>query len=196
MNQEKYMQHYVEILTATLNDCIIRNVSMQANAKLKEEIVEQLNEKVLEFKQANEELAKAYSELKEAKEKNESDSIKSLNTQLNSSNNELNDLKTQVALLTKYKVECETLKTQLSNSEIFRKELIKERENHENTKKYYDEKIKELNEKIELLETPQKKKKTIKVNKEFDVEGNIENIISLIKDDVRTNQTTKDGGIF
>jgi chromosome segregation ATPase len=196
MSQEKYTQHYVEILTATMTDCIVRNVSMQANGKIKDELIEQLNEKILEFKSANDELSKALNELREKNEKNESENIKSLSTQLNSSNSELNDLKSQVALLTKYKVESETLKSQLANSEIFRKELIKERENHESTKKYYEEKIKELNEKIETLETPQKKKKPIKVNKEFGVEESIENIVSLIKDDVRTNQITKDGGIF
>lgn len=186
MNQEKYMQHYVEILTATMTDCIVRNVSMQANAKIKDEVVEQLNEKILEFKQANEELAKAYNELKEQKEKGDSDNIKSLNTQLSNSNNELNDLKSQVALLTKYRVECENLKNQLVNLDTFRKELIKERENHEATKTYYENKIKELNEEIELLKTPVKTKKVVKKSESVELEKVQENIKELIKD----------GGIF
>lgn len=186
MNQEKYMQHYVEILTATMNDCIVRNVSMQANAKLKDEIVEQLNEKILEFKQANEDLAKAYNELKEQKERTENDNVKSLNTQLNSSNDQINELRAQVAVLTKYRSECELLKSQVSNSETFRKELIKERENHESTKKYYEEKIKELNEEIELLKTPAKTKKAVKKVDTLELEKAKESIKELVKD----------GGIF
>jgi chromosome segregation ATPase len=186
MSQEKYMQHYVEILTATMNDCIVRNVSMQANAKIKDELVEQLNEKILEFKQANEELAKAYNELKEQKEKNENDNVKSLNAQLNNSNNELNDLKSQVALLTKYRVECETLKAQLVNVDTFRKELIKERENHQSTKKYYENKIEELNEELESLKSPVKTKKVVKKSDALELEKAQENIVNLIKD----------GGIF
>lgn len=193
MSQEKYMQHYVEILTATMTDCIVRNVSMQANAKLKDEIVDQLNEKILEFKEANEELAKAYNELKDKNEKTESENVKSLNLELTKSGNEVNDLRSQVALLTKFKIEYETLKSQISNYEMFRKELIKERENHEATKKYYDEKIKELNEEIDLLKAPPKRKKPVKKP---------DAIIDLVELD-ETNETEKtkeealnDGGVF
>ncbi len=185
MSQEKYMQHYVEILTATMTDCIVRNVSMQANAKLKDELFEQLNEKVLEFKSANDELSKTLIELKEKSEKSE-----------NENNNEVSNLKNEVGSLTRIKNEYENLKSQLVHLETFRKELIKERENHESTKKYYEEKIKELNEKIELLESPPKKKKQLVVKKEFDIKENIENIVSLIKDDNSTKQNTKDGGTF
>lgn len=160
MSQEKYMQHYVEILTATMNDCIVRNVSLQANSKIKEELIEQLNEKILEFQEANENLAKVYSELKEQKEKDEGDLI----------------------TFKKLKTDHETLKSQYSNADVFRKELIKERENHQATKLYYESKIKELNEEMELLKTPVKNKKFVKKNETVDLEKVQENIKELIKD--------------
>ena len=36
MNNEKYLNYYIETLTATLTDCVVRNVSLQANAKVTE----------------------------------------------------------------------------------------------------------------------------------------------------------------
>ena len=39
MGNEKYLNYYIETLTATMTDCVVRNVSMQANAKVTEEIV-------------------------------------------------------------------------------------------------------------------------------------------------------------
>ena len=41
MSQEKYVNHYIDILTTTLQDAIIRNISMQANAKVTEETFQQ-----------------------------------------------------------------------------------------------------------------------------------------------------------
>ena len=41
MSQEKYVNHYIEILTTTLQDAIVRNISMQANAKVTEETFQQ-----------------------------------------------------------------------------------------------------------------------------------------------------------
>lgn len=188
MSQEKYMQHYMEILTATMTDCIVRNVSMQANAKIKDELVEQLNEKILEFKEANEELAKAFEELRNEKEKTESESVKSLNMELTKSGNELSELRSQVSLLTRFKNECESMKSQLIHLETFRKELVKERENHESTKIYYENKIKELNEELESLKSPPKRKKLAKKPETFEL---------IEQEEVKTEESTvKDGGIF
>ena len=36
---EKYYNHFIEIMTSTMNDAIIRNISLQANAKVLEEII-------------------------------------------------------------------------------------------------------------------------------------------------------------
>lgn len=164
MSQEKYTQHYVEILTATMTDCIVRNVSMQANLKIKDEIIEQLNEKVFEFQEANENLAKQYDDLFSEKEKSDVDLVS----------------------FKKIKNEYESLKNQVSGTEVFRKELLKERENHELTKVYYENKIKELNEEIQSLKAPVKIKKNVKKNIE----------LQLLKPPENTNEIIKDGGSF
>ncbi len=164
MSQEKYTQHYVEILTATMTDCIVRNVSMQANLKIKDEIIEQLNEKVFEFQEANENLAKQYDDLFSEKEKSDTDLVS----------------------FNKIKNEYELLKNQVSGAEVFRRELLKERENHELTKVYYENKIKELNEEIQSLKAPVKIKKNVKKNIE----------LQLLKPPENTNEIIKDGGSF
>ena len=39
MGNEKYLNYYVEILTNTLTDAVIRNVSLQANARISEDVI-------------------------------------------------------------------------------------------------------------------------------------------------------------
>jgi hypothetical protein len=34
MANEKYLNYYIETMTTTLTDCVVRNISMQANAKI------------------------------------------------------------------------------------------------------------------------------------------------------------------
>ena len=41
MSNEKYVNYYVEILTNTLTDAVIRNVSLQANAKISEDVIKE-----------------------------------------------------------------------------------------------------------------------------------------------------------
>ena len=39
MSNETYVNHYIEILTNTLTDALLRNISMQANLKVNEGVV-------------------------------------------------------------------------------------------------------------------------------------------------------------
>ena len=39
---EKYLKSYVEIMGSTLNEQILRNISMQANAKITNEVLQEL----------------------------------------------------------------------------------------------------------------------------------------------------------
>jgi len=36
---EKYMNYYVELLSATVNDIVLRNISLQANAKISDDVI-------------------------------------------------------------------------------------------------------------------------------------------------------------
>lgn len=65
MSNQNYVNHYIDILTGTMTDAIIRNVSLQATAKINEEVLnnhqnelEQLrNENVGQISQLNNEIS-------------------------------------------------------------------------------------------------------------------------------------------
>ena len=42
---KNYVDYYIELLASTMQDAIIRNISLQANAKLTDIAIGQLNEK-------------------------------------------------------------------------------------------------------------------------------------------------------
>jgi len=63
MGNESYLNHYVELLTSTMTDCIIRNVSLQANAKVTEEVLLQMEKRLAEAEGLAEPLRKRIEEL-------------------------------------------------------------------------------------------------------------------------------------
>jgi DNA repair exonuclease SbcCD ATPase subunit len=42
MSNEKYVNYYIEILTSTMHDAVVRNISLQTNAKITEEAVKEI----------------------------------------------------------------------------------------------------------------------------------------------------------
>ena len=85
------------------------------------------------------------------------------------------------------KSEYDGLKAQSTNAETFRNQLIKERELHQKTKEDSDKVINELKERIEILEAPPKRKKTVK---------NTPVVETVIKEQPIVDDTVKDGGSF
>lgn len=133
MSGQNYMNYYVEILTGTMTDAIIRNVSLQATVRSNEEII---NEQVSRLEQLQSVIDNSSHEK----------TINDLRNELNNVRNELNQL--------------ENIKHQAQHVDTFRNELIKERELHKQTHDDYESKIVELNKKIEYLQlTPAKRKK-------------------------------------
>jgi len=49
MSQEKFMNHYVDILKSTLNDQVTRNLQLQATAKTQTEIIGEMNTQLTEL---------------------------------------------------------------------------------------------------------------------------------------------------
>ena len=45
MGNEKYINYYIETLTSTLTDCVVRNVSLQANARVSDDVIGELSKK-------------------------------------------------------------------------------------------------------------------------------------------------------
>jgi chromosome segregation ATPase len=169
MSNEKYLNYYVEILTGTMTDAVIRNVSLQANARVTEEILEEQAKRIEELSvleanrgaETNAEVLKL------------NGTITNLNTTIGNLNNELNDLRRQ-------RGEFEAVKNQVQHVDTFRNELVKAQE-----------KIKELNAHIEYLQlTPAKRKKIDDAKQTKTVDG----VTAEVK--VETTETIKDGGSF
>jgi uncharacterized coiled-coil DUF342 family protein len=142
MSNENYVNHYVEILTSTMTDAVIRNISLQANGKISESVITEQQSKI----------DKLNSEIKSY-----TDNLNGANEQYK---NTIEGLQNTVNELNSMKSEYENIKHQANHVDTFRNELIKERELHQQTRNDYELKIQELNEKIEYLQlTPAKRKK-------------------------------------
>ena len=154
MGNEKYLNYYVEILTGTMTDAVIRNISLQANSKVTEEVIN-----------------------------NQAETIKELQSEISAISSNKDNLNSQLADLNKMKSEYETVKHQVDHVNTFRNELVKEREEHLKTRKEYENKIKELNEQIEYLQLTPAKRKKIDEEKNKQVEV-VETFSSLPLDDI------------
>ena len=153
MENPNYYNYYVETLTNTMTDAIIRNVSLQASVKMNEDLSKDYD-KNLEILDA--EIGKLKEELdneKSSRNSSENSTISDLRNQINSLNNELNEIR-------HLRSEYEDVKHQVNHVETFRNELAKSRKENEDLKKEHELKIKVLNEKIDYLQlTPAKRKK-------------------------------------
>lgn len=185
MSNENYVNHYVEILTSTMTDAVIRNISLQANAKISEGVIAEQQGKI----------DRLISEVK-----NYTDNINGTNEQ---HRNTIEGLQNQVNELSGMKAEYENIKHQANHVDTFRNELIRERELHQQTRNDYDLKIrelngdyelkiKELNEKIEYLQLTPAKRKKIDDSKITTTVEVIEEPLTLFNIDT----TIKDGGSF
>ena len=64
MSSEKYLNNYVEVLTGTMTDAVIRNISLQASNKVAEETIAELSRVIEELNQNGIMLSKELEELK------------------------------------------------------------------------------------------------------------------------------------
>jgi chromosome segregation ATPase len=169
MSNENYLNHYVEIMTSTMTDVIVRNISMQANARVSDEVIAEQAKRIEELSvNVADTNAQNSSEINTLNE-----TISQLNGTINQLNGELNDLRRQRA-------EYEAIKNQAQHVDTFRNELVKAQE-----------KIKELNEQIEYLQlTPAKRKKIDDAKQTKTV-----NVFSA-ETPVESTDTIKDGGSF
>ncbi len=194
---DKYLNYYIETLTSTLNDCVVRNVSMQANARISSEVIEELQQKI-------EELQNVLATTK--------DNSNTLNSQYTE---EIKKLTAEITELRAIRNQYENVKSEAAHVETFRNELVKEREAHQATRNdlqtkvnnitndfnnrinklnetnndklnkvalKHKEEIKLLNDRIAYLEmSPAKRKKFDMLN---------------AKPETVEEETNKDGGVF
>jgi chromosome segregation ATPase len=200
MSNENYVNHYVEILTSTMTDAVIRNISLQANAKISESVITEHENKI---EKLNSEIEKLNVELEKnlnASVAEKNNQITNLNGKIEEQKNYISNLETQVHELNNMKGVYENIKHQVDHIDTFKNELIKERDLHQQTRNDYelkiqqlngdyDLKIKELNEKIEYLQlTPAKRKKIDEIK--------VSSVVETLEVNEIDNSIIKDGGSF
>jgi len=219
MGNEKFVNYYIENLIATMNDCLIRNISLQVNERISKENIEEQVKAINELKNTIDSLKKENVSIKDSKQVSDQEKYQNLENSIKEHLETIQGLNQKIAEADKLKNEYENVKHQVQHVDTFRNELLKTREefdknkneyenkindltnnhnntinnltnNYNNTINDYENKIKELNDKIDYLQlTPAKRKKL------DDEKVNItptENALEVLtKSDI-----TKDGGSF
>lgn len=187
MNNERFFNHYVEILTSTLHEAVGKNIVFQAQAKIAGEDIENLKSGMDELKSKleeyeileknienqTEELCKK--EIKIQELTNERDSIRNEASHIETFRNELisarNEIANKNAEIVKLNTEKKSLSEEISNVYKIKKSL---KESEERVKEYESE-VQKLNKHIEYLKlSPAKRKK-------YDLEYGTES--SIIRED-------------
>lgn len=164
---EKYFNVYVEVLSQTLQQQVLSNISLQTKSKLNDDVLKEYQNEVGILQQQIEKInvvsLEKETELKTQIEKLKADSIATQSEKDRLKNEEINNLKNQIQTLhleinrlNVFKTENEKMKSQLVHIETYRNDILKTQE----IVKQKDVAIKELNEQIEYLKlTPAKRKK-------------------------------------
>jgi chromosome segregation ATPase len=171
MGNEKYLNYYIETLTTTMTDCVIRNVSMQANAKVTDEVIKEQVEKIESLLETKAELQKTVQDLKNLNSANESAVVQDLKNKLGESEKLANNLRNDInELTTKYR-DYDSIKNQSTHVETFKSELIKAREETNRVRAELETKINSLVSenagKISAL-TEQHDKDNARLNEKYD----------------------------
>jgi len=205
MSQEKYVEQYLDILTKTMQDSIIKNISLQANLKVTEGVIKELQDGSSSTIQS---LQKKIDELNVTVASSQKELNSLRDNKISAENSRLQHLQTTVddlrKKLTDYEVikkEYEEVKHQVQHIDTFRNELNKTRDELQNIddvheveiekiKSDYENTIRELNDQIIYLKlTPAKRKKI------DEAKAAQEN--SLVPEEpVITDEVIKDGGSF
>ena len=184
MGNEKYVNYYIELITNTMQDAVLRNVSLQTNARISDEVINEQSHKIEELEKTisilSEESEKRIGALSEENLKFQSSTSETTNRIIKEKDNLISNMRNEISELMSIRSDYENIKHQVSHVDTFRNELMKERSEHEKTRNEYESKISELNEKIGYLQlTPAKRKK-----------------IEEEKNNLTTIATEKDGGTF
>ena len=128
MANEKYLNYYIETMTSTLTDCVVRNISMQANAKITDEVVNEQAEKIDALVNNNNKLQEIIEELKRNNASIESNAVLDLKNKLLESeklaaklNDDINELNSKFR-------DYDSVKNQATHVETFKGELVRARE--------------------------------------------------------------------
>ena len=156
MANETYLNYYIETLTATMTDCVVRNVSMQANQKITDEVVKEQSEKIEALVKSNNELQTLIEQLEQTNAADENNVIQDLKNKLDEKEKLVSKQSTDINEVTnKHRVELEELNTkfrdyesvknQATHVETFKGELIRAREETNRVRTELDNRINSIN---------------------------------------------------
>ena len=169
MGNDKYINYYIETLTATMTDCVIRNVSMQANAKITDEVVKEQIEKIDVLTKSNDELKQVIEELKQNINKVDNETIQNLKVKVAESELNVSNLTNQLTELNNKYRDYDSVRNQATHVDTFKSELIKAREETNKTRGELEVKINSLisenNGKIEALNGQHEKNISLLIQK-------------------------------
>ena len=166
---EKYLNYYVELLSSTVNDVVLRNISLQANSRISEDVI-----------------AEQQQQIQSLLSKSENDTISIDNSRNEYSKNLadqqsiINDLNNKITVLNGNAKEVKDSKHQLAHIDTFRNELVKARKENDDLHDHYDRLVTELNYEIQYLQLTPAQRKKIDNNKVAEI----------------VPETVKDGGMF
>jgi hypothetical protein len=175
---EKYFNVYVDVLSQTLHQQVLSNISLQTKSKLNDDVLKEYQNEIGslqdQIKKVNERATEVETSLKNQIEKFKLDSVatqterdRQKNEEVVNLKNTVQSLQNEISKLNAFKIENEKIKSQLIHIDTFKNDLIKTQEivkQKDILIKELSEKkdivIKELNEQIDYLKlTPAKRKK-------------------------------------
>jgi chromosome segregation ATPase len=176
MGNEKFVNYYIENLIATMNDCLIRNISLQVNERISKEAIEDQAKVIEDLKDTIGSLQKENQSIQDNKQVSDQEKYQNLENSIKEHLDTIKGLNERIAEADKLKNEYENVKHQVQHVDTFRNELTKTREEFDRNKNEYENKIKQLSNESET--------------KLKELTGNYENKIKELTDKIEYLQLT------
>ena len=176
MGNEKFVNYYIENLIATMNDCLIRNISLQVNERISKEAIEDQAKVIEDLKDTIGSLQKENQSIQDNKSVSDQEKYQNLENSIREHLDTIKGLNERITEADKLKNEYENVKHQVQHVDTFRNELSKTREEFDRSKNDYENKIKQLSNEHE--------------NKLKELTGNYENTIKQLTDKIDYLQLT------
>jgi chromosome segregation ATPase len=187
MGNEKFVNYYIENLIATMNDCLIRNISLQVNERISKEAIEDQVKAIADLKDTIGSLQKENQSIQDNKQVSDQEKYQNLENSIKEHLDTIKGLNEKIAEADKLKNEYENVKHQVQHVDTFRNELTKTREEFDRNKNEYENKINDLK---NNYENTIKELKNGNENAIRDLKNGHENVIKELTDKIEYLQLT------
>jgi DNA repair exonuclease SbcCD ATPase subunit len=187
MGNEKFVNYYIENLIATMNDCLIRNISLQVNERISKEAIEDQAKVIEDLKDTIGSLQKENQSIQDNKLISDQEKYQNLENSIKEHLDTIKGLNERITEADKLKNEYENVKHQVQHVDTFRNELSKTREEFDNSKNNYENTIKDLK---NNYENTIKELKNGNENAIRDLKNGHENVIKELTDKIDYLQLT------